>query len=116
MKQFTSLLFAAALALSPSKSKAEPVYYNNPHQIEFGEADAVVLGVNAGIGCAFGVVPSLVRKRRASRVLEDCLKGVLAGTFIYAGEKAASHSSTPGMGWAAHILMAMVLPCGKMWP
>ena len=105
MKPLTSLLFAAALALSPFPSKAQRPYYYDPHQIELKEADAVVLGVNAGIGCAFGVVPSIVRKNKVSRVLEDCLKGMLAGTVIYAGEKAAAHASTPGMGWAAKILV-----------
>ena len=105
MKPLASLLFAAALALFPSKSNAEQPYYSHPRQIEFNDADAVVLGVNAGIGCAFSVVPSIVRKNKISKVLEDCLKGVLAGTVIYAGEKAASHSSTPGLGWAAHILV-----------
>ncbi|MDO8656141.1 MAG: hypothetical protein Q7K45_02805 [Nanoarchaeota archaeon] len=105
MKSLASLLFAAALALFPSKSNAEQPYYSHPRQIEFNDADAVVLGVNAAIGCAFGVVPSIARKNKVSKVLEDCLKGVLAGTVIYAGEKAASHSSTPGLGWAAHILV-----------
>ncbi len=105
MAKLTSLLFAAALALLPSKGKAEQPYYNNPRQIEFTEADAVVLSVNAGIGCAFAAAPSLVKGRKTTHTLENCLKGMLAGTFIYAGEKAASHAGTPGMGWTSHILM-----------
>ena len=67
MKSLASLLFAAALALFPSKSNAEQPYYSHPRQIEFNDADAVVLGVNAAIGCAFGVVPSIARKNKRPR-------------------------------------------------
>jgi len=47
------------------------------------------------------------RGENTSKTLEQCAKGSIGGTLIYAGEKAASYSTTPGIGWAAHGLVAI---------
>jgi|SRR3989338_4555000 len=91
-----------------SEVRAERPYYDSPSKpVQFNQWDGMVLGFNVALGCGMGAIPSLWRGDQVSKVLEQCAKGSLGGTFIYAGEKAASYSTTPGIGWVAHGLVAV---------
>ncbi|KKU49747.1 MAG: hypothetical protein UX72_C0046G0006 [Parcubacteria group bacterium GW2011_GWA2_47_10] len=91
-----------------SEVRAERPYYDSPSKpVQFNQWDGMVLGFNVALGCSMGAIPSLWRGENASKTLEQCAKGSIGGTLIYAGEKAASYSTTPGIGWAAHGLVAV---------
>lgn len=80
--------------------------YTSPTPLTFNQADAVVAGANLVIGCAFGAIPSAIRNHNLTEIIADCGKGAVGGSLIYAGEKAASISSQPGLGWIAHTLVS----------
>ncbi len=86
--------------LYSSPSTAE--YYTSSRPLSFDRDDAIVAGLEVVIGCAIGGVPHFPHWSQAAR---QCAKGALGGIFVYGGEKAASYASTPGMGWAAQILV-----------
>jgi hypothetical protein len=101
---------AAILSLSVSLSsvcKAETPYYQEHRAFRFQKDDGIVLGANAVIGCAVGAIPSVVQGNKVKKILTDCSQGALGGALIYSGEKAASLSSTPGIGWLGHGLTSL---------
>lgn len=106
MKTIRSTLSALLFSLFCLRAQAKP-YYDYDTSLQFREADAVVAGVNAGIGCAFGAVPALIRNRGIRAVAENCLEGMVAGSFIYVGEKAASLANNPGLGWTGHAFVGL---------
>jgi len=77
-------------------------YYTSSRPLSFDRDDVAVAGLEIIVSCAIAGLPQMPKLRK---VLTQCGKGALAGIVIYGGEKAASHVSTPGMGWVAQILV-----------